>query len=242
MKNKSTENPSDIIKSARMAFKEKNYQKALEQYKYFFRNSIQINKAYIGVRLSYCLDEWTSLAKVYPPAMDSLIEEKNKAVNDFIETGDAVSFRDYAAICEYLNSSEEAVTLFKEIHSTNSVLSKKIFRSVLEPLARSADWAICREYLGDGIKKYENIIELFDEITKLAKEKLGFAGKGVEKDSIEETKEECLWLLNIHFHSNDKSGYRILLEKMQTDFGYRGYNDLYNEILNDAPKWSNSDD
>lgn len=238
MENNSNENPSDVIKAARIAFEAKDYLTALEKYKWFFENSIKINKAYIGVRLSYCIDEWANLAKVYPTAMDSLVEQKNVALRNFNKTSDTSSFKDYATICEYLNCSEEAVLLFKDAHSANRELSKKLFRSVYEPIAQNKEWEICREYLGNGQKKYEGVIELFDHVIEFVKEKGGVEGKEIENDSTEKTKEECLWLLNTNFHANDKDGYIKLLEKMQTDFSRRGYNYLYNEILNDAPKWS----
>ncbi|MBK6896775.1 MAG: hypothetical protein IPH06_09305 [Alphaproteobacteria bacterium] len=237
MENKIQENPSEAIKTARNYFKEKNYPAALERYKWFFENSIIIDRAYIGVRLSYCLDEWADLAKVYPLAMDTLVEQKNIALNNFNKTNSADSFNDYASICEYLQCSEEAVMVFKNIHNINSALSKKIFRSVSDALLRNKEWNICREYIGNGLQKYENLIKLFDHITQSIKEKFGAEGREIEKDSVEKTKEECLWLLNINFHADDKNGYIILLEKMQADFEHRGYDNIYKEILNDAPKW-----
>lgn len=238
MENKSNKNPIDVIKAARIAFEEKDYPEALEKYKWFFENAIKINKTYVGVRLSFCLDGWASLAKVYSPAMDSLTEQKNIALNNFNETSDTSSFKDYATICEYLNCPEEAVMLFKNAHSENRELSKKIFRSVNDPLFRNKEWNICREYLGNCTKKYEGLIELFDHMIKAITDRLGEEGNDIVKDSIAKTKEECLCLLNINFHANDKNGYIMLLEKMQADFEHRGYYDLYNEILNDAPKWS----
>ena len=230
--------PSKVLNIARKSFEEKDYSKALEKYEWFFENSILIDKSYIGVRLSYCLNEWADLAKKYSPAMEALVKQKNSALNHFKKTNSASSFNDYACICDYLECSEETITLFKEIHNTNKNLAKKIFRYVYEPLARNNEWKICGEYLNDSVKKYESsIIELFDYTLEFVKEKGGEEGEYVEKDLIEKTKEECLWLLNMNYHSSNQNKYMELLTKMKSDLENRGYKNLYKEILDDAPKW-----
>lgn len=230
--------PGEVLNSARNSFKKEDYPDALEKYIWFFENSTVINKAaYTGVRRSYCLGEWADLASIYPPALETLIAQKNTSINGFKETKSIDNFRDSAAICYFLNCMEEVIILFKEVYKDDKELSKKLFSSVFEYLARNKEWGICREYLGDCTNRYIGLIELFDVCIQFANKRGGETGIGVEKDAIEKTKEEFIWLLNINLYANDKSGYTKLLEKLRKDLATRGYNELYDEISGAAPAW-----
>lgn len=228
--------PSEVLNGARKAFAEKDYEDALEKYEWFFENSTSIDSSYHGVRLSYCLGEWAELAKVYPPAEHKLLKLKQIALANFDSTKSINSFNDYANICGYLDCTDESIDQFLKIHKTNTELAKKIFRYIYEPLARMEKWGICREYMGNGYKRYEEILEIFDYCIKHSKEKDGDIGREIEEDGVKHTKEELLWILKMLSHTNDVEEYESAMKRIKSDLERRGYTDMYQEIINNAPK------
>ena len=65
--------------------KQKKYKEALERYIWFQDHALENDQAMTGVRLSFALSSWKSLADIYPPAMTALKEmrsSKTKAILD----------------------------------------------------------------------------------------------------------------------------------------------------------------
>jgi hypothetical protein len=53
---------------------QKKYKEALERYIWFQDHALENDQAMTGVRLSFALSNWKSLADIYPPAMTALKE------------------------------------------------------------------------------------------------------------------------------------------------------------------------
>ena len=193
-------NPSAVLREARKAFKDNDYEVALEKYAWFFDNSVIIDKSYHGVRLSYCLNEWAALGRVFPKAKEALLQKKDLAYENFIKTQSPHAFNEFSNICEYLNSSDEAITLFLEFHEADKTTSKQIFTFIYEALAAKSEWLICWEYFGNGYKQYQKVITLFDHCVKFANELQGEQRKKIEDESITTTKKEILWILQMLNH------------------------------------------
>jgi len=227
-----SEDPSQRLNEAREAFSEKNYPVALEHYQWFFDNAIEIDRAYYGVRLSYCLDEWADLGAVYPPALEVLSNLKNRTLSEFRASQKRQTFHEFSSICEYLNCNQEAYEEFLSVRSANIDFSHKLFSLVYEYCASEKLWDLCREYLGNGYKRYERSIESFDHLIEFSKKREGKQRAAIHDDALEAFKREVLWILDMLSYINAPGEYESAISKVKEDLKAREYEALFSEINN----------
>jgi len=227
--------PGKVLNEAREAFRNKEYSRALEKYEWFFENSIQIKRSYYGVRLSYCLSEWVELGTEHPPALEALENKKKEALASFIKSKSRNDFHDYSSICFAIGCSGEAVEVFRELRSTDFELSKELFTFVYEKLARNSEWALCREYLGNGYKQYKKLLKLFDACIKGAEKIGGEQGESIKKTTISNAVEGLLWLLNMQAYANADEEIESALKQIELDFNGRKHSAVYQKVLARAP-------
>src|SRR4051812_8159830 len=78
-----TPDPEQIFTEARLDVAEARYPVALAKLAWFHHNAVRIGgPRWYGVRLSYSLDAWARLAKLYPPALDRLRNVRSAAESD----------------------------------------------------------------------------------------------------------------------------------------------------------------
>src|SRR5689334_9527822 len=65
--------------------KEGKYKEALDRYIWFHEHALEHDSAMMGVRLSFALSDWKSLADVYPPAMNALKETRETTTKQLID-------------------------------------------------------------------------------------------------------------------------------------------------------------
>ena len=103
-------NPRDALDEARAAFRERNYDTALERYEHFFDHALDDDAhSLYGVRLSYCLSEWAKLGDVHPLARRRLEEKASESLDLLVHTRDPERFHDFIAICGYLDQKSDPV-------------------------------------------------------------------------------------------------------------------------------------
>lgn len=227
--------PSVVLEKARKALRNKDYEVALEKYQWFFHNSIEINRSYYGVRLSYCLSEWKQLANDYPPAMEALIELKNNTLATFLETYSRQSFHEYKSIAGCLNEPKEVFDQFMIVHNSNKELAKNLFTFVYEYCAENNNWEICLTYLGNGNEQYEEALEMLDHMIEFSEKKDGEAGKSIFNFGTERFEKECLWILCTLNHANASEALDSAYAKIQSDLKDRNLDDLLNKITTKMP-------
>jgi len=221
---------SEILDKAREAFKLGDYAKSLKNYENFFEQTFKTS--YYGVRLSYCLSEWKELADIYPDAMRSLQNKRDKALQLLNKTKEPEQFHDYKAICQVLASPEEPLKEFLRLHTKDRALSTKIVRFILDKLIENKEWKICLEYLDNPLKKYEFNFDNFDAIFK----------KYVHDDSTDDDKEifshslnwyikEVANILLVLKHNNQIADYTLIRKRITSDLESRGLSKV--EILID---------
>jgi len=215
---------------AREAVKLKNYANALKNYENFFEQTF--NTSYYGVRLSYCLSEWKELADIYPDAMISLQNKRDKALQLLNKTKEPEQFHDYKSICDVLDSPEKALKEFLRLHTEDRALSTKIVRFIWDELIRKEEWKICLEYLDSPLKKYELYFDNFDTIFR----------KHVHDDSTDNDKEIFTHILNWYIkevtnillvlkHNHKMADYSLIRKRISSDLESRGLSKV--EILID---------
>ena len=222
--------PRVILNEARNAYKDKNYSIALSKYQWFYDNSIEINKSFYGVRLSYCLNEWADLGKIYKPANEALIELKETTLSSFKEKLSQEAFHEYSCICGYLECSNEAYEEFLPLHKSNNNLAAKLFTYVYEYCASNKQWELCKKYLGNGHKQYKNTLETFDHMIEFSKKGTSEQKESIYIEALETIKRELLWLLNMLFYTKSLGEFESFINMLESDLKERGFEEAYNEI------------
>lgn len=227
--------PSEVLKEARYALKQKEYATALEKYQWFYDNSLKIKESFYGVRLSYCLADWAQLGKAYPPAMDALLIEKNKSLDSFKKTYSRVSFHEYSSIAEYLDHQEEVFNQFLFLCESKKEITHNLFRFVYDYCANNHMWSICREYMGSGKEQYEESIETFDHIISVSKRQEGEASISLHQEAVECLQRDILRILNMLFSVKALDEYNSTLSRIEADLKERGFDNLFDELLSKTP-------
>lgn len=165
------------LDAAREARKKGDYPEALKQYSYFFEHALDGDPASLyGVRLSYCLDEWSRLGKAYPPALDALHERREVALRRFEATQEPENFHDFETISKYLDAHQEAVDSFMAYHAKDRNLAVLAVRFVWSKLVAQGAWEVCGCYLGDPRDRYKTALMKFDQAMKVSRENPDFGG------------------------------------------------------------------
>ncbi|WP_413662474.1 hypothetical protein ACG1BZ_14750 [Microbulbifer sp. CNSA002] len=227
--------PGEVLSKARKAYQDEDYPAALENYQWFYHNALDVDEAYYGVRLSYCLGEWADLGREFPEAADALLQLKKVTLSDFSSTKSREAFHEYSRICEYLECKEEVYDQFLAVYGSDRELAEKLFPYVYEYCASNEKWDICREYLGTGNSQYKQSLEMFDQMMEFVEENSGEVGESLYRDAAAIIKQEALWILNMLNHINAPGEYESAISKMESDFKKRGRGSIYEQICEVAP-------
>lgn len=142
--------PKEVLRDARQCVKSQDYVAALEKYIWFHDHALDIDRAYVGVRLSYAVSEWADLGQVYPPALTALENVRDAKASSLTKgDGDARLFHDVRAINRALGQVERTRDLFKIIAETNRGLAEKCFPAALESLVSTKEWGLARSFIPD---------------------------------------------------------------------------------------------
>ena len=133
------------------------FQQALDKHLWFHEES-KSSPSMGGVRLSYAITAWLELAAKYPPALEALVElrEKNKEIL-LSGDGDFNNFHDLAAINQALGESEVTLELFLTLDQSYPKQSSSYYIVAEELLIEHKRYDICAKYMGDPVVKYENV-------------------------------------------------------------------------------------
>ncbi|MCG8670506.1 MAG: hypothetical protein MI867_13900 [Pseudomonadales bacterium] len=227
--------PGEVLNKARKAYQDRDYPAALENYQWFYHNSLDIDQSYYGVRLSYCLDEWAALGKEFPRAANALTRLKEDTLSHFSNTKSRKAFHEYSSICEYLECEDEVFEQFLTVRSSDKDLAEKLFTFVYEYCASKEMWDLCREYIGNGYDQYKKSLETFDHMIEFAEKKTGELGDSIYRDAVMAIKRETLWILNMLNCINAPGEYQSAISKIESDLRVRGRESIFKEICERAP-------
>jgi hypothetical protein len=176
------ENPArDSLVRAREASRADDYPTALENYRYFFEHALSDRASLYGVRLSYCLDEWTRLGRKYPQALVALEERRQEALFRLEATREPEHFHDFECISKYLNVHGEALDQFRVYHGADPELAASIVRFIWSSLVEARAWDLCSAYLGEPDQRYARAVAKFDEAMTVCRANPEFGGAEFEK-------------------------------------------------------------
>lgn len=137
-----------ILGEARMDTVAGRYEEALAKHVWFYRNALKIDRAFYGVRLSFALDYWEELAKVYPAAKTKLMEFRDEAEQK-VTSRDNVreSFNDFEAINSVLGEDKRTVAVFKSLDKDNAKVAEEVFDLSRPALIKAGEIKLCSKYV-----------------------------------------------------------------------------------------------
>lgn len=119
-------NANERLDKARADVQAGRYEEALRGYIWFHDHALEERRSLYGVRLSYALDEWVELGRLYPPAMHELKAKRDeKSAQLGRGEGDRGLFHDVESINEYLADYESTYDLFVRLMGSNTALADK---------------------------------------------------------------------------------------------------------------------
>jgi len=106
--------PERALKEARRYTEQGQYEKALQEYTWFYRHALDYGSSYAGVRSSFVLQEWSDLGAKYPKALDAMRETRDGLAHK-IENNEARTdtFDDLVSLNYYLHDPENTTKIFK---------------------------------------------------------------------------------------------------------------------------------
>jgi len=227
--------PKIFLNEARRAVKEGNFEAAVEQYEYFFDHALDNDPAsYYGVRLSYCLDEWSRLGEKHPEAKERLEFKRNEALDLLKTDREAERFHDFVSICEYLKCPELPVEEFIKIHESDTELAKEIVRFIWDVLVSQERWDVCVDYLNNPKEKYSSYLLKFDQAISICKSDESLGGEEFE----EQIKGWCIRdisnMLLVLKNSDRTEECREIIDLVKNDFASRSYGDIHDYVVRNA--------
>lgn len=133
------------------------FKEALEKHIWFHEASRQM-PGMGGVRLSYALDLWKELAKKYQPAMEALIDLRNRNKETLLEgRGNFDNYHDLSALNFVLGEKEDTLKVFLATHKNDPEQARVYYHVVEDLLVERKEYEICDHYLADPLTKYSHI-------------------------------------------------------------------------------------
>ena len=128
------------------------YAIALQKHIWFHHNALKLQPSLYGVRLSFALVYWKTLADQYPPALQALIEIRDtaeKTVRSDAATGDELrnAFHEFEAINKFLNETSRTCNLFAWLDTHKPSAARQFYRLAQTALLRAKEYALCGKFL-----------------------------------------------------------------------------------------------
>ncbi|MFO1487449.1 MAG: protein kinase [Verrucomicrobiota bacterium] len=134
------------------------YEEALQRHLWYHEHALEVDRAQLGVRLSFALSDWMELARRYPRAWQALVEVRDLKTNQLLSgRGYSELFQDVAAINGELQQDDSSVQLFKTLETSNPKLADQCYFYIQDELVKRGEYATCVRHLGDAQQRFENI-------------------------------------------------------------------------------------
>jgi hypothetical protein len=148
----------DRLYAAMNAVNEGRFEEALREFVWFHDHALEEQPSLAGLRLSYALAFWMSLAEVYPEARQALEEIRDRKAG-FLSNGNAkrAFFHDVAAINEKLNSETDTYLLFAKLAQSNPSFAQQCADAALPALIGAGDFALAERFLPDLDRELDSL-------------------------------------------------------------------------------------
>lgn len=139
--------------------RQKKYQEANERFIWFQNHSLEYESAMAGVRLSFALSYWKTLADIYPQALISMKEMRDKKTNILIDSVASSErlFADVSALNRELSEQQKTIELFEKIDIQDHDKAKKCWHYAKDDLFKFKRYDIIRNFIGNPMYEFQSI-------------------------------------------------------------------------------------
>jgi hypothetical protein len=124
------------------------YGEALREFEWFHHHALEEEPALRGVRLSYALESWLDLGRIYPEAMDSLLSVRDSKTRQLVQgTRTWDLFHDVVAINETLDQAIATYELFVAIRQQAPEFARECAHVAMPAILNSKDYPLARAYI-----------------------------------------------------------------------------------------------
>ena len=146
--------------------KERKYDEALKRFIWYHEHVLEYDRAQYGVRLSFALSYWKSLADIYPPALTAFIEMRDQKTKQITENGGTPElFHDVAALNRTLGEDIKTIELFQKLTKDYPKMAEKCWPAVKDQLLAAKKYDLLRNYLVDPVREFYDVKELYIHVT-----------------------------------------------------------------------------
>ena len=156
--------PRTILAEAQRDTAAGRYEDALAKFVWFHEHALEIQPAMTGVRLSFALSYWSDLGDVYPPALEKLRSERDRAGDEARRAANALPpFHDFAAINAVLKEDEKTAELFAFYDKESPERASAVYIAAEPALVKTKHYELCGRYI-DPDRSFERIVRLRDAL------------------------------------------------------------------------------
>ncbi|MCR9247720.1 MAG: hypothetical protein NXI31_22055 [bacterium] len=152
-----TIDPMARLDAGRAAAKAGRYAEALAEYQWFHDESLAIDPAVYGVRLSYALSDWAKLGESYPEALDALRSVRDRKVQDLLrgcggpgQYGRRSWFHDVTSINHYLGEDDRNYPLFRQLLELDEAVARECGDLALTYLVAAEDFELAGRFVPES--------------------------------------------------------------------------------------------
>ena len=165
-----TPDPQAILGEAQQDSRAGRHEIALAKFVWFHENALRLEPSLTGVRTSFALSSWLELAEKYPPAMDAMLEAREKAATDVRSGPDPRgSFRDVAAIDRHLGREALTLELFVRLDQDRPDVAHAVYELAQRALITQQSFELAGKYI-DPSSAMRQLVERYRESLRLASE------------------------------------------------------------------------
>jgi hypothetical protein len=146
--------PYDILREAREDAANGRYEDAARKHLWFHRKAKRIESPY-GERLTSALRDWVALARVYPPAMAQIHEQRDEVDKYIRSAGGVDDFAELTAINQLLDDDERTLNAFLWLDRHRPVIAKRVLDMALPLLIKAGKHRLAFTYLQPAPSLFE---------------------------------------------------------------------------------------
>lgn len=179
--------PTAILREAEADTRAKRYDRALAKHVWYHDHALEIDPSQTGVRLSYALSSWLTLAEQYPPALVMLRQARDAAGQRAVAGGERreafAAFQEFAALNDKLDERAETRKLFETLDqlapeqaavvfgiARRSLIDAKAHKLLAKYVAPKSDVAQMKQMLALNQKMAKENNQFGAELLRFAKQ------------------------------------------------------------------------
>lgn len=173
------------------------YSEALERFVWFHENALAHDAGMTGVRLSFALSYWKALGEKYPPAMDALVEMRERTSRQILDSGaTAQLFQDVASLNRTLGEDHKTVDLFLVVDKNTPELAKNCWIMAKDAVIGAKQYELAAKYIGDPDRAFLQIKQMY-ELNQTYYKDPRFGGPRFKAYSEKRLVEESMQLISV---------------------------------------------